>query len=429
KSGIVKGITGLEKALKIQNIKEIFMNVEQGDRVVEPRSNVEKAGHIIAVGDTLEEAEKAVLQCREALNIEITEKPEISMESIRIAARDKFKDVCCVCKICDGKSCPSGVPGMGGIGTGSSFRRNIEAIRNYKINTRIIHNVRVPDTSCSFFGINLSFPVMAAPITGTVTNMGGAIDEFEYNRAVVKGSLDAGTVAFIGDGATPDKYKIGLKAVTEIDGFGIPIFKPRSDNEEIIKRIRAAEEVNVVAVGIDIDAVVFKTMSMKNQLVAPKSPEDLQYLISSTTLPFILKGIMNVQDAVHAVEAGAHGIIVSNHGGRVLDEMAGSMDVLEEIVSEVKGHIRIIIDGGFRTGVDILKALALGAEFVLIGRPVSVAAVGMRDKGVSFYFNTLKNELEKAMILTGCQNLEEINNDIVKRIVSENQFATIGNNR
>jgi isopentenyl diphosphate isomerase/L-lactate dehydrogenase-like FMN-dependent dehydrogenase len=121
-----------------------------------------------------------------------------------------------------------------------------------------------------------------------------------------------------------------------------------------------------------------------------------------------LKGIMNVRDAALAVEAGAHAIIVSNHGGRVLDEMAGTMDVIEEIVREVKGYIRIMIDGGFRNGVDILKALALGAEYVLIGRPVGIAAVGMGAKGVSFYFDNLKKDLCKAMILTGCASVSDI---------------------
>lgn len=420
KPGIVRRIIGLEDALKVPGVCEIFMNVKPGDKVVVPTSNVEKAGHIIAVGNTLEEAEDAVKKCKETLNIEVFEEAELSMEAIRIAARDKFKKICYVCKNCDGKDCPSGVPGMGGIGTGASFKRNIESLQNYKINTRLIHDVTVPDTSTAFFGIPLSIPVMAAPITGAVTNLGGAIDELEYNHAVVKGCMDAGTIAFVGDGATPDKYKIGIQALSEAQGMGVPIFKPRSDNKEILTRIKAAEDVNAVAVGMDIDAVVFKTMVMKNQAVGPKSVPDLKDLITSTRIPFILKGIMNVRDAVLAVEAGAHAVIISNHGGRVLDEMAGTMDVLEEIVKEIKGHARIIIDGGFRTGVDILKAIALGAEFVLIGRPVTIAAVGMNARGVSFYLNRIKYELQQAMILTGCSNISEITPDIVRKVNGKN---------
>ncbi len=420
--GIVRKINGLEDALKVPGIAEIFIDVKPGDKVAMPRSNVEKAGHIIAVGNTLAEAEESVAKCRELLSIEVFDEGELSMEAIRIEAREKFKKICYVCKNCDGRDCPTGVPGMGGIGTGASFKRNIESLQRYKINTRLIHDVTAPNTETSFFGVPLSLPVMAAPITGTVTNMGGAIDELDYNIAVVNGCIKSGSLAFVGDGATPDKYKIGLEALSLATGGGIPIFKPRSDSEEIIKRIKAAEKVHAVAVGMDIDAIVFKTMAMKNQAVGPKSVHELQHLISSTSLPFILKGIMTVRDAALAVEAGAHAIIVSNHGGRVLDEMAGTMDVLEEIAHEVKGHIHIIIDGGFRNGVDILKALALGAEYVLIGRPIAIAATGMREEGVSFYLNTIRRELEQAMILTGCGSLSDISGDIVRKI-GERHYA------
>lgn len=415
--GIVNEISGLEDAFKIHGIAEIFVNVKKGDKVVKPRSNVEKAGHIIAVANTLEEAEEAVEKCKKIIKINVLQDAEISWESIRISARDKFKKVCYACKVCDGQNCPTGVPGMGGIGTGASFRENLNALKRYKINTRVIHDITQPDTSTGFFGIPLSFPVMAAPITGTVTNMCGAIDELEYNRAVVKGCINAGTIAFVGDGASPEKYKIGIQAISENEGIGVPIFKPRSDNKEIIKRIKKAEKNNVAAVGMDIDAVVFKTMAMKNQSVGPKSISELKELIACTHLPFILKGIMTVKDAVLAVEAGAHGIIISNHGGRVLDEMAGSMDVLPEIVKEVKGYVRILVDGGFRTGVDIIKALALGADFILIGRPIAIAAVGKGERGVSFYLDTIKQELKKAMVLTGMRKATEIQDEIITKII------------
>jgi isopentenyl diphosphate isomerase/L-lactate dehydrogenase-like FMN-dependent dehydrogenase/biotin carboxylase len=416
KNGIVKKITGLEEALKIPGIKEIFLNVKPGDKVIQPRSNVEKAGHIIAIGKTLDEAVASVEKCRSVLNFELIEESEISMETIHLAAKGKFKKICYVCKNCDGKDCPTGVPGMGGTGTGESFRRNIASLKKYKINTRLIHDVTQPNTATKFMDLSLSLPVMAAPITGTVTNMGGAIDELDYNRAVISGCIKAGTLAFVGDGATPEKYKIGLQAISEYNGKGIPIFKPRSDNNDIIKRIKAAEKAGAMAVGMDIDAVVFKTMAMKNQSVGPKSFSELKELISSTKLPFFLKGIMNVRDAVAAVEVGAYGIIVSNHGGRVLDEMMGSMDVLSEIVREINHNLEIVIDGGFREGVDILKALALGAGAVLIGRPIAIAAVGMGAEGVSFYLNYLKKDLEKAMILTGCKTIKDISPDIIKAV-------------
>jgi len=416
KPGIVKSISGLEEALKVPGIEEIFLNIKEGDRINVPTSNVEKSGNIIATGKTLKEAEAAVAACMKLLVVETTSDPEITMKNIHAAAREKFKKICYVCKNCDGRDCPTGVPGMGGAGTGESFRRNIDSLNNFKIITRLIREPSAPDTSTEIFGKKISIPVMAAPITGSVTNMGGAIDELDYNRAVVAGCRKAGTLAFVGDGATPEKYKIGLQAIKEEDGWGIPIFKPRMDNKEIIKRLKASEKAGALAVGMDIDAVVFKTMVMKNQAVAPKSVSELKELKASTNLPFILKGIMNPRDAVLACEAGIDAIIVSNHGGRVLDQMPGTMDVLREIASAVGDSIIIIADGGFRTGVDIVKAMALGARYVLIGRPVAIAAVGMGVEGTAFYMEQIKQELQKAMVLTGCTSVHDISEEIIREI-------------
>ncbi|MCL2026058.1 MAG: alpha-hydroxy-acid oxidizing protein [Leptospirales bacterium] len=415
KPGYVRKIGGFEDALNVAGVAEIFLNVKVGDRVSSPKSNVEKAGHIIAAADTLEQAEAAITECMSKLQIEILEEPEISMDFINLSAREKFKKTCYVCKICDGQDCATGVPGMGGVGAGASFRRNIESLQQYKVVTRLIHDIDNPDTSVEFLGRRLSQPVMAAPITGSVTNMGGAIDELEFCRAVINGAIEAGTIAFVGDGASPDKYKIGLKAVAEAGGVGIPIFKPRAD-AEIIKRLKAAEDAGAIAAGMDIDAIVFKTMEMRNQQTGPKGVEGLARLISSTKLPFILKGIMTAQDAVKAADAGAWAIIVSNHGGRILDEMPGAMDVLESISAAVKGRLYIMVDGGFRNGVDIIKAAALGADAVLIGRPPAIAAVGLGARGVRHYFNSLESELKKAMMLTGFSSVSEISKDAVIKI-------------
>jgi isopentenyl diphosphate isomerase/L-lactate dehydrogenase-like FMN-dependent dehydrogenase/biotin carboxylase len=421
--GIVKRISNVDEARAIPGIAEIFLNVKPGDQVKKPTSNVEKAGHIIAVGDTLAETERAVEECRKIIRIEISSDFEVTMDTIRAAARERFNKSCFVCKECDGDKCASSVPGMGGIGTGESFRRNLAALNEIKVNTSVIHGVTDPDTSITFFGHTLSMPVMCAPITGTDTNMGGALTEREYVDAIIDGSRRAGTIGWVGDGASPDKYKTGISSIERFGGLGIPIFKPRSHTADIIKRIRAAEKAGVVAVGLDIDAVVFKTMELKGQSVGPKSPAELRTIIGSTKLPFILKGIMHPRDARLAVEAGAHAIIVSNHGGRVLDQMPGAIDALPAIVREVKGSVRILIDGGFRNGVDILKGLASGADAILVGRPAAIAAVGMEAEGVFYYLRELQKELKKAMILTGCATIAEIDSDCILPVRSYERTA------
>ena len=208
---------------------------------------------------------------------------------------------------------------------------------------------------------------------------------------------------------------IGLEAIKKRGGLGIPIFKPREYNLDIIKRFKAAEDAGALAVGIDIDAASFKTMTLKGQAVGPKSISELQELKSHLKVPFILKGIMNAESALAAIEAGADAIVVSNHGGRVMDHMPGTAEVLPEIVHAVAGRVKVLVDGGVREGVDILKMLALGADAVMIGRPVCIAAFGAGQEGVSFYLREKMNELKKAMILTGCGSIPNIDPSIIFR--------------
>jgi isopentenyl diphosphate isomerase/L-lactate dehydrogenase-like FMN-dependent dehydrogenase len=249
--------------------------------------------------------------------------------------------------------------------------------------------------------------MIVAPMTGLNYNAGGAITEEEYIDDIVNGSIECGTIAMIGDGGNPDFYKWGLEALKKVDGNGIAIIKPR-ENKEIIKRIKMAEEVGAFAVGIDIDGAGLVTMAQMGQPVGPKNLEELKELVNSTKLPFILKGILSVEEAKIAMEAGVAGIVVSNHGGRVFNGTISSVETLSEIKEVVGDKMVVIADGGVREGMDILKFLALGADCVLIGRPIIWGSVGGRKEGVKLTLDTLKNQLYQGMILTGANNLGEI---------------------
>ena len=413
--GKILSIQGVEEARKIKGVKEIILMKEAGDMAEEPRSNLGKVGYVITVGKTREEAIRINDLAREILKIEIGASNDLTWDIIRNNARKKFYIACKACVVCDGLECAGKVPGIGGIGTGSSFTENLTALARYQINLRTIHEVKIPDTSVELFGHKLALPVLAAPITGMETNLAGGMDEREYVDAILDGCLECGTLGMVGDGASPKKYLIGLEAIKKRGGLGIPIFKPREYNLDIIKRFKAAEDAGAIAVGIDIDAASFKTMTLKGQAVGPKTIQELQELKSHLKIPFILKGIMNVESALAAIEAGADAIVVSNHGGRVMDHMPGTAEVLPEITNAVGGRIKVLVDGGIREGTDILKMLALGADAVMIGRPVCIAAFGAGQEGVSFYLREKLNELKKAMILTGCGSICHIDPSVIFR--------------
>ncbi len=333
-------------------------------------------------------------------------------KEVQQKARERMPEHCRVCPVCDGKACAGQIPGLGGTGTGSSFLENIEALASYKLNLKTIHNAKEPDTSFDFFGKKLKTPILAAPITGAKINMGGALTEDEYITAVIDGSLKAGSVGMSGDTGDPSIYTAGLTAIGNAGGFGVPFIKPR-EQQEIISRIRQAEDAGAFAVGVDVDGAGLVIMKMLGQPVGPKTQEELQELVAATKLPFIVKGIMTPEEAIMAVEAGAKAIVVSNHGGRVLDHTPGAADVLPEIAEAVKGKVMIIADGGVRSGTDALKYLALGADCVLVGRPVIVAAVGGYAEGVQMIIEKMTAELKQAMILTGCSTVADIDETIV----------------
>lgn len=415
--GRIKRIEGVEEARKLPGIKDIIIKVKEGELFYEPKSNLDKAGNVIGIGKTREEAIRNVNNAIRKVKI-LTEPCEdvgkISESEILIRSRENFNGSCYVCKECNGEACRGKVPGIGGIGSGQTFVENFTSLRKYKLLPKYIYKGGDVDTSTDFLDIRLDIPVVVAPITGTKTNLGGKVDELDYVRWILKGAMYSGTVAMVGDSATPDKYKIGIRGIFENFGNGIGIYKPRS-NEEVIKRIKEAEEAGAFAVGMDIDGISVPTMRLKKQDVFPKSPEDLKYIISSTKLPFVVKGVMTPEDAVLACKVGAKVIIVSNHGGRVNDSLPATIDVLPEIVKVLRGkNVLVGVDGGFRSGSDVVKALCLGADFVAIGRPVTIYAFGGGVDGVKFFFDKIKKEIEETMKILGAKNVKDLSPSMVK---------------
>ena len=336
----------------------------------------------------------------------------MNLREVKKKAREKMKGYCRVCKVCDGVACAGEVPGMGGVGTGSSFTANVEALANIKLNLRTLHDAKEPDISTNILGVKLSMPILAAPITGSEYNMGGAVPEADFIRMVISGSKKVGTVGMCGDGGNPVFYDSGLEAIKEEEGHGIAIIKPR-ENSVVLEMAKRAKEVGALAVGMDIDGAGLVTMALMGQPVGPKTLHELKDIISSVNLPFILKGIMTVDEAKLALEAGAAAIVVSNHGGRILDSTPGVAQVLPKMAQEMKGRITILADGGVRSGVDVLKYLALGADAVLVGRPVIIGAFGGGAEGVQLVLETMAKELKQAMILTGCKNISEVDTGIL----------------
>ncbi|MCP4117966.1 MAG: alpha-hydroxy-acid oxidizing protein [Desulfobacteraceae bacterium] len=327
------------------------------------------------------------------------------MKTIHDNARKLMKGFCRVCPRCNGKACAGEVPGMGGLGTGGSFRANLEALDSLRFNMRLIHDVSEPDTTTSLLGMDLALPVLAAPIGGVSFNMGGGISEQEYIQAVVRGCESKGILGCTGDGVPAIIHESGFEAIRSVKGKAIPFIKPWED-KELFEKLEKAEQTGADIVGMDIDAAGLITLKKMGRPVSPKGLDALKKIIKSTSMKFILKGVMTPDEALLAVEAGADAIVVSNHGGRVFDHTPGAARVLPGIVDKVKGKIAILADGGVRTGGDVLKLVALGADAVMIGRPFSIACVGGLREGVETLIDTIHGELKQSMVLTGTASIK-----------------------
>jgi isopentenyl diphosphate isomerase/L-lactate dehydrogenase-like FMN-dependent dehydrogenase len=363
--------------------------------------------------------------------------------TVRKNAADRLTRACHVCRQCNGVACAGQIPGFGGVGTGSSFIANVAALAKRKLNLRVLHDARRPDMRVSLFGVDLSMPILGAAVAGVRVNRMDGITELELAKAMIGGSRLAGTIGMGGDGGDPEVFEATVAATADADGVAIPVIKPR-DQDALIERVQRAHDAGAVAVAVDVDAAALVNMALLGQKVEPKTIEQIREIVRAVDRPVILKGIMTPEDAVVAAEAGAAGIVVSNHGGRALDHTPGTADVLPDIVRALRGRmggrggdggggqgggqiaqaageaggqaagrVAVLVDGGVRSGVDVLKMLALGADAVLVGRPLAVAAVGGEAEGVRMQLEEYAKQLHVAMMLTGCASLADVTGKVL----------------
>ncbi len=294
----------------------------------------------------------------------------------------------------------------GGTETEFTLQRNRFALEKIMLKLRVLHGLETANTSVKIMGRTVETPIIVAPFA----NMRRVHPEAEI--AMVKGAEKAGAMMFLGPSTSYPVDQVVAAVNTPVVWNG----EPWKDKDELVKLIHFAEKSGCRAVGLCVDD--FMGIKIKdNLLVLPKdkslSGEAIRELRKETSLPFFLKGIMTVEDALNAVDAGVDAIVVSNHGGRVLDCCQASIEVLPQIVKAVGGKIEVLIDGGFRRGTDVLKALALGAKGVLVGRPICWGLGAAGAEGVARVLQMMTSELVRAMLLTNVHDVSQVPRDTV----------------
>ena len=327
-------------------------------------------------------------------------------------ARAVLSKNCKACPVCNGKACGNHIPGPGAKGVGDTAIRNFEKWQDIRVNMDTIHPYVTPDTSLNLFGKTFRYPFFAGPVGAVTVHYSDKYDDMAYNNILVKACADNGIAAFTGDGLNGEVMKVACKAIAASGGTAIPTVKPWN-LETIQEKLGYCRESGCFAVAMDIDAAGLPFLKNMNPPAGSKTVEQLAEIAGMVGKPFIVKGIMTVAGAKKALEAGAKGIVVSNHGGRVLDQCPSTAEVLPAIVDAVGGRMTILVDGGIRTGMDVFKALALGADAVLIGRPFVTMVYGAGAEGVKTYVEKLKAELADTMAMCGAHSLADISRSML----------------
>ena len=336
----------------------------------------------------------------------------MTYQEILANARTCMGPYCKSCPTCNGLACKNTVPGPGAKGIGTGFIRNYQKWQELCVNMDTICESGEADTSYDFFGHKLALPVFAGPVGAVQLHYGDKYDDLTYNDILVSACAQAGIAAFTGDGTNPAVMEAAAEALKKNGGCGVPTVKPWN-MDTIREKMELVKAADPFAIAMDIDAAGLPFLKNLTPPAGSKTVEELKEISAMAGKPFILKGIMTVSGALKALEAGASGIVVSNHGGRVLDQCPATAEVLPAIVDAVGGRMTVLVDGGIRTGMDVFKALALGADAVLIGRPFVTMVYGGGAEGVQVYVDKLKAELSDTMAMCGAHSLSDIKRSMI----------------
>lgn len=316
----------------------------------------------------------------------------------------------------------------GAAGEALTHRDNRDAFDRIRLRNRVLADVAGGDTRVDLFGDTLDVPILLAPIA-------------RHKLAHPDGEL----ATVLGASAMRTPMVVSTEANTTIEDIAQAAQAPlwfqlylRHDRDATLALVRRAEAAGYRALVLTVDAPVIGLRNLALPLGAeavnlrdlpPHPPfvvnpgqslfdspllaqaptwRDVAWLREQTTLPLLLKGITHPDDACKALDTGVAGIIVSNHGGRVLDTQVASIDALPVVADAIAGRVPLLLDGGIRCGSDVFKALALGADAVLLGRPYVHALATAGAAGVAHALHLLRVELDTTMALCGCRTLADI---------------------
>lgn len=293
---------------------------------------------------------------------------------------------------------------LDGVETEFVLRNNRAVLDRYTFRQQCIDGVE-PRTHCRVLGIDLATPVIMSAMTMPIP----AISEGGL-AAVAQGLKEAGSLMWTGT-PIPQNLK-------ELLDTGVPLaanVKPFKDRKRIFEALEEIQKAGVQWIGIEIDAGQGTKIGDRQMASGcmPLSLSELREMRKAISVPVIFKGILSRRDAEKSIEAGADGIVISNHGAHTLDYLPHPFQVMDEILGAVRGKVAVMVDGGFRRGSDVLKGLAFGASLVGLGRPILYGLAANGKEGVRAVIEEVTDELRRIMSLVGVEDPSRVPRDIL----------------
>ena len=306
----------------------------------------------------------------------------------------------------------------GGAGDERTLAENVRAFDRWVIRPRVLRGRGMPRTATTILGTPIAMPVLVAPWAFQ------ARAHPDGELGTVRAAARAGTIAVISSTAADHLEEIAAAATDA--WWQLYLYSDAGRSAELIGRAADAG-FRAICWTVDLAVLGLRHRDARSGFVVPIGPgaEDFEYEANLTWdhlslirdhapgLPVVVKGILTAEDAALSVEHGVDGIVVSNHGGRQLDSSPAGLDALPEVVDAIGGRIPVLMDGGVRRGTDVVKALALGADAVMIGRPAVWGLAAEGEDGVAAILEILRLELENAMALAGCGGVGDIDRELV----------------
>jgi 4-hydroxymandelate oxidase len=306
---------------------------------------------------------------------------------------------------------------VGGAGDEVTLRENLAAFERRRLRPRILVDVREVTTATTVLGVEVALPILIAPLA--LQRMAHPDGELATARAAAA----AGTIMCLSTASTARPAEVAATGPDAPRWFQVYVFADRSMTEDLISEAVENHFSALVLTAdtpylgrrerdIRIDFQIPEHLTVAGDIFghgfdASLSWRDLEWL-AGYELPVVVKGILTAEDAHLACEHGAAAVVVSNHGGRQLDGVSASLDVLEEVVAAVDGRAEVLLDGGVRRGTDALKAIALGARAVLIGRAIVWGLAAAGEDGVRDVLRLLRDETELGLALLGCASPADV---------------------